>query len=302
METGFQDPLLCKGTNYEGTIPTPNKWAHIEQIITEDDTPVDSIPSSKQQRLLIESLYSSWGGSKKTREFLIDANIGIFYDPNESAIVPDVFLSLDVTLAKDCWQKENRSYFTHIFGKVPEVVIEIVSNTEGNEESSKLQIYAQLEIPHYVIFDPQKLLTNETLRIYQLVNNQYKKQENTWLASAGLGLMLWEGVYEDIEEVWLRWRNRNGDLILTGVERAKQIQRARRERQRAERADRRTEDEHQRAEEERQQKELAMKKAEQERQQKELAMKKAEQSDKCAENERQRAEHLAAKLRELGYK
>lgn len=29
-------------------------------LITEDDTPVDSLPSEKQQRLLTEPLYSSW--------------------------------------------------------------------------------------------------------------------------------------------------------------------------------------------------------------------------------------------------
>ena len=68
-----------------------------------------------------------------------------------------------------------------------------------------------------------------------LVNNEYIKQSKYWLASAGLGIMLWEGVYEGQEGVWLRWRNRIGNLILTGAERA---------------------------EDERQQKELAVKKAE----------------------------------------
>ena len=290
METGFIEPLLCKGTNYEGTITTPTptkKWAHLEQIITEDDTPVDNIPSSKQQRLLVESLYSSWAGPKKTRKFLVDANIGIFYDPDESAIVPDVFLSLDIQVAKDWWQKKNRSYFTHIFGKVPEVVIEIVSNKEGNEDGSKLQIYVQLKIPHYVIFDPQEHLTNETLRIYKLVNNQYVKQSKQWLARAGLGITFWEGVYEDQEGVWLRWCNRNGNLILTGAERA-------------EKADKRAEDERQRASLERQRAEDERQRASLERQRAEDERQRAEQADKRAEDEHQRAEHLAAKLRELG--
>jgi len=34
----------------------------IDDLITEGDTPADNIPSEKQQRLLIESLYSSWPG------------------------------------------------------------------------------------------------------------------------------------------------------------------------------------------------------------------------------------------------
>ncbi len=290
METSFQtEPFLCKGADYEGVIttPTPDKWAHLEQIITEDDTPVDNIPSSKQQRLLVESLYSSWTGPKQTRKFLVDANIGIFYDPDESGIVPDVFLSLDIQVAKDWWQKKNRSYFTHIFGKVPEVVIEIVSNKEGNEDGSKLQKYAQLKIPHYIIFDPQENLTNETLRVYKLISNQYVKQSKQWLASAGLGITFWEGVYEEQEGVWLRWCNRNGNLILTGVERAEKAdKRAKDEYQRAEQADERAKDERCRAEQADKRAKDEYQRAEQERQQKELAVKKAE--------------HLEAKLRELG--
>ena len=31
-----------------------------EALITEDDTPVDNLPSEKQQRLLTEPLYSRW--------------------------------------------------------------------------------------------------------------------------------------------------------------------------------------------------------------------------------------------------
>ena len=34
----------------------------IESLVTEDDTPVDNMPSEKQQRLLTEPLYSSWAG------------------------------------------------------------------------------------------------------------------------------------------------------------------------------------------------------------------------------------------------
>ena len=34
----------------------------MENLITEDDTPVDNILSEKQQRLLTEPLYSAWAG------------------------------------------------------------------------------------------------------------------------------------------------------------------------------------------------------------------------------------------------
>ena len=34
--------------------------ALVENLVTEDDTPVDNLLSEKQQRLLTEPLYSSW--------------------------------------------------------------------------------------------------------------------------------------------------------------------------------------------------------------------------------------------------
>jgi hypothetical protein len=68
----------------------------IQGLITEDDTPVDNLPSEKQQRLLTEPLYSAWAGPGEGRTFLAAANVGIFYQARHPAIVPDMFLSLDV--------------------------------------------------------------------------------------------------------------------------------------------------------------------------------------------------------------
>ena len=51
----------------------------IGNIVTEDDEPVDNIFSEKQQRLLTETLYSSWEGPGDGRKFFAAANIGVFY-------------------------------------------------------------------------------------------------------------------------------------------------------------------------------------------------------------------------------
>jgi Uma2 family endonuclease len=60
--------------------------------------------------------------------------VGVFALARNPAIVPDVFLSLDVEVPHDWWQKEHRSYLLWEFGKPPDVVIEIVSNTEGGKQ------------------------------------------------------------------------------------------------------------------------------------------------------------------------
>ncbi|MGE3540354.1 MAG: hypothetical protein AB7N91_23295 [Candidatus Tectimicrobiota bacterium] len=119
--------------------------ALVEEIVTEDDEPVDNLFSEKQQRLLTEPLYSSWtppvqsDSPRSPRVFLAAANVGLFAALSQPPLVPDMFLSLDVQVADNWYEKRHRSYFFWEFGKAPEVVIEVVSHTKGNEEGSKLR-------------------------------------------------------------------------------------------------------------------------------------------------------------------
>jgi Uma2 family endonuclease len=198
----------------------------IAHLITEDDTPVDNLPSEKQQRLLVEPLYSSW---QPGRPFLAAANVGIFWDVHEQAIVPDMLLSLDVEVAADWWAPEHRSYFIWEFGKPPDAVVEIVSNRRGQETGAKLKTYTRIGIPYYVIYDPQGFVQAMPLVVYERKGALYQPRSDARLEDVGLGLVLWEGVYEGRHDRWLRWCTLDGTLILTGAERAEQ------EAQRAER-------------------------------------------------------------------
>ncbi|HEY9626356.1 MAG TPA: Uma2 family endonuclease [Coleofasciculaceae cyanobacterium] len=135
----------------------------ISHLVIEDDAPVDNFQSEEQQRLLVEPLYSS---KALPVTFLAAANVGLFYKLKGDPIVPDMLLSLGVQRPEDFSQRQNCSYFVWEFGKNPEVCIEIVSNTEGDELSlskksqqkgktvAKKDLYAQLGIPYYVVFDP----------------------------------------------------------------------------------------------------------------------------------------------------
>jgi Uma2 family endonuclease len=162
-------------------------------IVTEDDTPVDNMFSEKQRRLLTESLNSSWNPG---RNFIAASDVGIFYAVSEPPIVPDMFLSLDVRLPEDLWKKKNRSYFLWEYGKPPELVVEIVSNTDGGENSRKIQKYAQIGVWYYVIFDPQRYIQNDVLRIYECFAGQFIPKIDRILQRIGLGLMLWDGEFE----------------------------------------------------------------------------------------------------------
>ena len=220
----------------------PEDWPDVDHLITEDDIPVDNIYSEKQQRLLTESLYASWGGPGGSRPFIALANVGLFYSINRPALVPDVLVSVDVALPADIWEKRHRSYMIWQYDKPPEVVIEIVSNRVGSESDAKLRSYALMGIAYYVIYDPTTQLSDQVLRLYELRPTGYASLDESWLSGVELGLTLWQGKFEDREDTWLRWCNREGQLLLTGAERAEQ------ERQRAEQERQRAEQERQRAE------------------------------------------------------
>ncbi|MEH1914975.1 Uma2 family endonuclease [Nostoc sp.] len=194
----------------------------VSLLVTEDDESLDNLRSEKQQRLLTETLYSSWNGPSNAQGFLVAANVGLFTTGKQPPIVPDVFLSLDVQIAENWWEKKHRSYFFWEFGKPPEVVIEIVSNREGNETGRKLLEYARMRVMYYIIFDPTQQLGGEILQMYELRGRQYIPTSEQWLTEVELDLCLWEGAYEGKRDVWLRWCDTEGNVIPTGAERAEQ--------------------------------------------------------------------------------
>jgi Uma2 family endonuclease len=210
---------------------------NVEHLVTEDDTPVDNTFSEKQQRLLTEPLYSSWAGPGEGRPFVAMANVGLFYAVQKPPYVPDVLLSLDVELPADLWPKPHRSYFVWQYGKAPDVVIEVVSGDEGGEDSDKLEGYARVGVGYYVIFDPEDVLGGGVLRGYRRDGLAYRPlSEPIWFPDIGLGLQIWHGLYEAHENTWLRWVDAQGQVVLSGSERAGlEKERAELEKERAER-------------------------------------------------------------------
>jgi Uma2 family endonuclease len=205
-------------------IPIPD----LSHLVIEDEIPVDNFQSEKQQRLLIDPLYSFRYFSAP---FIAAANVGVFYAIQKNPIVPDVFLSLSVQMPTDWSQKRNRSYFVWEFGKVPEVVIEIVSNKVGEELSSKKEDYARIGVIYYAVFDPLRQIqkpeqmNGALLKVYGLTHGRYVElPEPFWLESINLGLTLWEGEFEGQLDIWLRWCDRNSMILPTGAERAIQAE------------------------------------------------------------------------------
>jgi len=200
-----------------------------DDLITEDHKPVDSIFIEKLQRLLTQALYASWAGPGPGRTFLVLTNVGWFYQEKTPAVAPDVLLSLDVTCPPDLHVKQGHSYYQWQMGKPPEVIIEAVSDKRGGEETHKKDLYARLGLPYYAVYDPGHLLSEETLRTYELSGKVYRPVEPGPWPAVGLGLRLWKGTFERHEDVWLRWCDSKGEIIPTGEERARQAEERNRE-------------------------------------------------------------------------
>ena len=188
---------------------------------------MDNVFSAHQQRLLVEPLYVSVAAwNPKSRPFVANANVGIFLAARNPAIVPDAFLSLDIDMpltdadenpVKPDFDKL-RSYFVWEFGKVPDVVVEIVSNRKGGEMRHKMQEYTKMHIPYHAVFDPFLELKGEVFQIYHLDRFAYVPHGDFWMDEIGVGLRLWEGVYETYTGTWLRWCDECGNVLPTGKE------------------------------------------------------------------------------------
>lgn len=144
-------------------------------------------------------------------------------------------------------------------------------STEGGvTKPGKFWVYERvIRIPYYGIYE----INNGKLEVYRFVDGFYQllaanERGHYAIAPLGVELGLWQGSYQNQTQLWLRWWDEQGNLLLIGSERAElERQRAEEERQRAELERQRAQEAGQRAELERQRAEQAESLLEQERQQ-----------------------------------
>jgi Uma2 family endonuclease len=176
------------------------------------------------------------------QNIFIGTDLNLYYDSRHPLWYkrPDWFLVLDVSSARQ--QNEMRlSYVIWQETVTPFLVVELLSpGTEAEDlgqtlrevdrPPTKWQVYEQiLRIPYYAVFDRYQ----NQFQLFQLVGIRYQAisllEQHYWFEDLGVGLGVWQGQYQGIEGLWLRWQDADGNWILTADERAEQ------ERQRAER-------------------------------------------------------------------
>jgi hypothetical protein len=86
-----------------------------------------------------------------------------------------------------------------------------------------------LKDTYYIVYDPDEQISNKVLRLFGRQRTVYEELSEPWLADIAIGITLWHGEFQGVTSTWLRWCDRQGHILPTGLEVAEQ------ERQRAER-------------------------------------------------------------------
>jgi Uma2 family endonuclease len=213
-----------------------------------DGTFVKNFQEHPQSILLTDSIRPVLRQLHPNGEYCIGQDCGIYWrltdPPEKGAEAPDWFYVPSVPSLLN--SQVRRSYVLWQEYVAPLIVLEFVSG-DGSEErdktspllpdqeegkkAGKFWVYEQaIRVPFYGIYEVKKA----SVEVYHLVDGRYellKRNERGHypIAPMGVELGIWQGRYEEMELPWLRWWDSQGNLLLTGEERAD------RERQRADR-------------------------------------------------------------------
>ncbi|MHC5729288.1 MAG: Uma2 family endonuclease, partial [Nostoc sp.] len=151
-------------------------------------------------------------------EVFVATDLNLYYDPQHSLWYkrPDWFAPVGVSRLYE-EQDLRLSYVTWQEGVAPFVVVELLSPGTEKEDlgqtlreisqpPKKWEVYERiLRVPYYIVFDRY----TDKLQAFQLVADRYSELDlstpRLWMPGLELGLGLWQGSYQRIERLWLRW-------------------------------------------------------------------------------------------------
>ena len=245
-----------------------------------DDTPVDTEGQNTIPNLLLAALLLLWANRL---DWFFAVDMGLYHTAGKDPrvpVVPDALLALNVPRRKgETWRS---NYVVWEEGVPPIWVLEMVSQTYNQEYSAKLDLYAQIGILYYVIYNPfgfsPRRRPSDPLEVYRLVNGVYQRVfgDPVWMPEIELGIGQGTVLHGGIEISCLFWFDQEGqrhpipeEALQTTVEQLE------RERQRADQAEQRAGQAEQRAGQAEQRAGQAEQQREQERQRAERAEQRA---------------------------
>ncbi len=165
--------------------PLKARLPSTEELPCSDDTPVDNVgqrPSRSEDQnllpnLLLFALTLLWS---ERADWYFGVDMAVYHTTGANPrvpVVPDAFLSLGVERRKG--GKSRRSYATWEENDiVPILVLEMVSHQANSEYDEKLALYAQLDVLYYVIYNPEfwQRDRHQPFEVYKLAGQTYQLQ------------------------------------------------------------------------------------------------------------------------------
>lgn len=220
------------------------------QLPESDGTFVKNFQEHPQSLILTDSIGPVLQQRHPDGHYCIGQDCGIYWretdPPEQGAEAPDWFYVPNVPPKLD--GKIRRSYVLWRELLAPLIALEFASGNGEEERDAtpssisvdgvatkpgKFWVYEQvMRIPFYGIYE----INNGKLEVYHLIEGFYQKMNPNErghypIAPLGVELGLWQGSYQNQTQLWLRWWDEQGELLLIGDERAEL------ERQRAEQAE-----------------------------------------------------------------
>ncbi|MEI3651132.1 MAG: Uma2 family endonuclease [Dolichospermum lemmermannii FEM_B0920] len=202
------------------------------QLPESDGTFVKNWQEHPQSILLTDSIQPVLQKLYPDSQYFIGQDLGIYWritePPEKGAEAPDWFYVPNVPPSLN--GKTRRSYVLWQEYISPLVALEFVSGN-GSEErdktpwKGKLWIYEQVIKPaFYGIYEVNKA----SIEVYELIGGKYQllaanERGHYSITPMGVELGLWQDEYQNAELPWLRWWDLQGNLLLTGEERANRL-------------------------------------------------------------------------------
>jgi Uma2 family endonuclease len=189
----------------------------LPSLLTEDDLPyTDDQPVDNELQVLLPIVLRAilallWADRM---DWFLGVNMGVYYDPLLPAVGPDAFLSVGVVRYKR--EQGRLSYVVQQENHViPQWVLEIVSQKPGGEYDAKMQLYAEIGVLYYTIYNPNywRRDRQEPFLIYRLEQGVYVQQQGNpvWMPEIGLGIGYERGFHEGLWRQWLYWYDEAGN-------------------------------------------------------------------------------------------
>lgn len=225
--------------NLLAPVKLPPQFPDHTQLPESDSSFVKNFQEHPQSLILTDSIGTTLERIHPDGQYVIGQDCGIYWretePPEKGAEAPDWFYVPNVPPRLKGEIRRSYVLWREFIG--PMIALEFASGNgseehdqtplsyseeSGTTRPGKFWVYEQImRIPFYGIF----FVNSGVLEMYELVGGHYQRMTpqdrgHYPIPPVEVELGVWEGAYQNQTQLWLRWWNLQGNLLLTGSERA----------------------------------------------------------------------------------